>query len=503
MVSVVRSAGIAGIDGYVITAECDLSGGLPAFEIVGLPDAAVRESRDRVRAAVKNCGFDFPLSRVTVNLAPADVRKEGPMYDLPLLLGILTAAGQIPPLPEGAAFLGELSLSGELRQVSGVLPMALACAKAGLAALYLPADNAPEAAYAEGLAVYPVHTVGELLAALSGRGDIAPAAPPPEPENPYQGLDFADVKGQANVKRALEVAAAGGHNVLLSGSPGSGKSMMAKRLPGILPPMTREEKLEVIRVWSVTGRGKEAAGSGLRPFRAPHHTASPTSLIGGGARFPKPGEASLSHNGVLFLDELPEFRRDALEALRQPVEDGIVTISRIAGSAAYPSQFMLLCAMNPCKCGWYGHPSGRCRCSEESVRHYREKISGPLLDRIDIQLTVQPVPYEDLTLRPREETSDAIRQRVVKARLVQQQRYQGTGVTCNARLTPALMERSCPLDKDAEEMIAAAFRRLGMTARSYDRVLRLARTVADLGGHEKLTAADVAEAIQYRFSARS
>lgn len=498
MIAKVRSMGLQGIGGYEVLLEVYISNGLPAFDVVGLPDAAVREARERVRAAIKNNGYRFPVSRMTVNLAPADKKKAGTLYDLPMFIGILAADGDIDEPGDDCAFIGELSLSGELRPVYGALPMAIAAARCGVKKLFVPADNAAEAAFADGISVYPVKNVDELLRLMRGEVNIEPAAAPALDTLMEHMPDFSEVKGQENVKRALEIAAAGGHNILIVGPPGAGKSMMAKRLPGILPDMSRGEMIQSTEIYSVAGlTSREHPIVSMRPFRAPHHTVSAAGLSGGGTS-PRPGEISLAHNGVLFLDELPEFRSDVLEVLRQPLEDGEVTVSRVAGTVTYPSRFMLVCAMNPCKCGWYGHPSGRCRCTERDVRRYHSKISGPLLDRIDLIVEVPALDYEELSRRSSAERSADIKKRVNAAREIQRRRFGGDGTMCNAHIGSREMSEICALDAEGEALMHAAFDSMGLSARSYDRILRVARTIADLDGQETISPEHVAEAIQYR-----
>ena len=490
--------GLQGIGGYEVLLEVYISNGLPAFDVVGLPDAAVREARERVRAAIKNNGYRFPVSRMTVNLAPADKKKAGTLYDLPMFIGILAADGDIDEPGDDCAFIGELSLSGELRPVYGALPMAIAAARCGVKKLFVPADNAAEAAFADGISVYPVKNVDELLRLMRGEVNIEPAAAPALDTLMEHMPDFSEVKGQENVKRAREIAAAGGHNIRIVGPPGAGKSMMAKRLPGILPDMSRGEMIQSTEIYSVAGlTSREHPIVSMRPFRAPHHTVSAAGLSGGGTS-PRPGEISLAHNGVLFLDELPEFRSDVLEVLRQPLEDGEVTVSRVAGTVTYPSRFMLVCAMNPCKCGWYGHPSGRCRCTERDVRRYHSKISGPLLDRIDLIVEVPALDYEELSRRSSAERSADIKKRVNAAREIQRRRFGGDGTMCNAHIGSREMSEICALDAEGEALMHAAFDSMRLSARSYDSILRVARTIADLDGQKNISAEHIAEAIQYR-----
>lgn len=499
MVAKIHSMGLFGMEAFPVEVETDLSNGLPAFEVVGLPDAAVKESKDRVRSALKNCGFQFPVGRITMNLAPADRKKVGPLYDLPLFVSLLCASRQLQCNTDAAVFLGELSLSGEVRPVRGALVMACAARDAGFQSIFLPEQCAGEAAGVEGLTVYPLRDIPQLLRHLNGEAPITPAAVGAAEQPAGPALDFADVKGQPEVKRALEIAASGGHNILLLGPPGSGKSMLAKRLPTILPEMSFEEALETTKIYSVVGGLPEGVSLlRQRPFRAPHHTTSTTGLTGGGAT-PKPGEISLAHNGVLFLDELPEFSHTTLEALRQPLENGTVEVVRTSGSASFPSRFMLVAAMNPCPCGYFGHPTRPCTCTAHAVDRYLERVSGPMLDRMDLQIEVPPVEFEQLSgAGKNEETSAEIRARVSAARDLQQKRYQGLGFACNAQLPDQYFQEFCTPTEDAARLLKRAFEKFGLSGRAYRRILKMARTIADLSGCETIGSDHVAEALQYR-----
>jgi magnesium chelatase family protein len=493
---IIKSAGLSGVSGFDVVAEVSITNGLPGFVIVGLPDNSVRESRERVRAAIKNIGLDFPMRRILVNLAPADTKKEGPIYDLPIAIGLLAASDQIGRVSEKSAFIGELSLDGNLRPVTGILPMALAALAGGADSLFIPKDSALEASIAEELKVYPAEHICEIIEHLRGENMIKPAPPYKAAARETDGPDFSEVRGQPAVKRAIEVAVSGAHNILLTGVAGGGKSMMARRIPSILPPMTMREMIDSTVIHSAAGlTSKSAPLLTQRPFRSPHHTVS-TSGVAGGGRSPKPGEMSLAHNGVLFLDEFPEFRRDVLESLRQPVEDGVITITRAAWTCAFPSRFMLVCAMNPCKCGWYGHPSGKCSCTEEAVKSYVRRISGPILDRIDIFADAPSLEYGDLTSAVKGESSAEIRKRVAAARALQTDR-QGTP---NAQMSGEQIGEYCSLDAECAALLRMAYDKFALSARAYNRILKVARTIADLAESPRIASAHLTEAIRYRSS---
>ncbi|MCR5076375.1 MAG: YifB family Mg chelatase-like AAA ATPase [Ruminococcus sp.] len=499
MFAKVASLGLFGLNAFPVDAEIDISRGQPHFDIVGLPDTTVRESRDRIRAALRACGISFPVASVMVNLAPADTKKSGSVHDMAIFMAILKAMRMVDEVPDSFAFIGELSLNGDVRRINGVLPMVMLAREKGMKAVFVPEENSREASVISGIDIYAVSNAEQLILHFRGEELLTPCEHYVPPETAYtETLDFADVRGQQSAKKALEIAAAGGHNALLIGSPGSGKSMLSKRMPSILPPLTFEEALETTKIHSISGLlTPDTPIITKRPFRSPHHTISSAGLAGGGT-VPHPGEVSLAHNGLLFLDELAEFDRKTLEILRQPLEDRKVTIARASGTVTYPCTIMLIGAMNPCPCGYFGHPRRKCICPPKKVSSYLSKISGPLLDRFDLHIEVAPVEFEDLASKAHEESSAEIRRRVIAARKIQEERFRGTSITCNALITPDKLQELCPMDDGAEAMMKGVFDALGLSARAYDRILKVARTIADINGCEVISRRHVAEAAQYR-----